>query len=253
MSNQNKQFFVYTHARPDGSIFYVGKGISYRASIVDRKHNPYHTNIVAKYGKENIIVKTMLCRDEQHAFDLETKMITALRNGGVKLANIANGGSGASGIKHSIESKNKLSIYAKNRSESTRKKMSDSAKLRGFTDEQRRKMRESRIGLIMPEKTRIALAKANIGRKMSAESRRKTSEWRKKFYSESIENLYAQPIRKDNKTGVKGVSFDKSKGLFVAQLNYKNKTIFKACFVNLDDAIVARTNAFNNLMAQVQS
>lgn len=253
MSNQNKQFFVYTHARPNGTVFYVGKGIGNRVGTVDRKHNRYHTNIINKHGKENIIVRSMLCRDEQHAFDLEVKMIKALRNGGVKLANITNGGSGASGLVHSDESKCKLSNYAKNRSNETRLKMSISAKARGFTVEQRQKMRKSRIGLIMPIQTREALAKANIGRKMSAESKIKTSEWRKKFYSEDVANLYSQPIRKDNKTGVKGVSFDKSKGLFVAKLTHKNKTVFKACFLDVNDAIKARKNAFEKFMSEVKS
>ena len=119
-----KQFYVYTHAKPDGSIFYVGKGLKARVNKIQRPHNSYHTNIVKKYGKENIIVRTMLCRSEQHALDLEVRMIAALRNGGVELVNLTDGGEGNSGWVVSQESRKRMSIAKKNMSPETRAKIS---------------------------------------------------------------------------------------------------------------------------------
>jgi hypothetical protein len=63
MTNQ-KQFYVYLHLRPtnDGvnSVFYVGKGNKRRCSLSFERNN-YHTNIVKKYGKENIIIRKLPC------------------------------------------------------------------------------------------------------------------------------------------------------------------------------------------------
>lgn len=103
-----QDYYVYTHSTEKHGIFYVGKGNERRITSIPRPRNPHHTNIVKKYGKENIIVKTMLCRSEQHALDLEVRMIAALRNGGVKLVNMTDGGEGVSGHKKSKETLRKI-------------------------------------------------------------------------------------------------------------------------------------------------
>jgi hypothetical protein len=108
-----KQFYVYLHLRPtnDGvnSVFYVGKGLKRRATEF-AKRNEYHKRIVSKYGKENIIVRKLLCESEQHAFDLEVQIISILRSIGVKLANATDGGEGTSGYIYSEEMREKASI-----------------------------------------------------------------------------------------------------------------------------------------------
>lgn len=190
---KSQNYYVYTHSRPNGSIFYVGKGNEKRIKDVSRNHNQYHTNIVKKYGKENIIIKTMLCRSEQHAFDLEVKMIAALRNGGVKLINMTDGGDGASGYVFSKEQKLKLSNALKKstrmmeslerlriinagskRSNEAKLKMSNSAKKRPpVSDETKLKMSAS-LSNPSPE-TRAKLSAAGLGRATPPEVKAKMS------------------------------------------------------------------------------
>jgi hypothetical protein len=172
---KSQDYYVYTHSIFGKPPFYVGKGCARRIKFIDRKSNPHHTNIVAKYGKENIIVKTMLCRSEQHAFDLEVRMIAALRQGGVKLVNLTDGGEGASGIVcsdetrakrkamatgriHTPESIIKMSKIQSSRSKETCKKISD-AKIGN----------KNMLGKKHSEETKNKIRNANIGRKMTRE------------------------------------------------------------------------------------
>lgn len=97
---KTSKFVVYTHLRPDGSPFYVGKGVRSRAfCFAKSRRTKWHTNIVDKYGRENIGVVTIACEHERMAFFLETAMIKNMRDSGESLANITDGGEGASGRK----------------------------------------------------------------------------------------------------------------------------------------------------------
>jgi hypothetical protein len=101
-------FYAYLHAKPttvDASgIFYVGKGNGKRAYEIARS-NKHHSNIVAKYGKEGILVSKIDCSSEDIAFELEKGLIKCLRRMGVNLANRTEGGEGISGHKHTDEAK----------------------------------------------------------------------------------------------------------------------------------------------------
>lgn len=91
-------FGFYTHARPDKSIFYVGKGYKHRAfSLIAR--NSWHGNVVKKYGKENIVVQWTKCDSESKAFKKEVLLISKLLKKGVMLTNQSLGGEGNSGYK----------------------------------------------------------------------------------------------------------------------------------------------------------
>ena len=98
-----KQFYVYLHCKPDGIPFYVGKGYLHRAYQFKHNRSKWYKNIVAKYGKENIIVETQLCIDEQEALELEVLFILSLCDDGVELCNLTEGGDGVSGYKHTAE------------------------------------------------------------------------------------------------------------------------------------------------------
>lgn len=100
-------FYVYIHARPDGTIFYCGKGLWRRATQWSCR-TKWHKSVVAKYGKKNIIVKRFLCQSEQDAFDTERLFIRILKERGELLVNLTNGGEGASGYKPSNETRQKL-------------------------------------------------------------------------------------------------------------------------------------------------
>lgn len=99
-----KQFYAYVHARPDGRVFYVGKGHGKRAQHL-RKRSDYHQNVINKYGAENILIGKLDCSSEKIAFDLEKGLIKCLMRMGVVLVNQTLGGEGASGFQHSAETK----------------------------------------------------------------------------------------------------------------------------------------------------
>jgi hypothetical protein len=109
-------YFSYVHARPEAvnqhGIFYVGKGKEARCFDLSER-NRYHGFVVDKYGKENILIGSLPCSNEQTAFDLEVGLIKCLRRNGVQLTNQTNGGDGSSGYKFSEESKLKMSNSAK--------------------------------------------------------------------------------------------------------------------------------------------
>ena len=106
------RFYIYFHLKPDGTIFYVGKGAEtgevkngkwrYRRANTKIARNPLWQNIVAKYGGYTIeIIKTNLTESE--AIHLEKYYIKLFRkrsDGGL-LANMTDGGEGLSGYKQS--------------------------------------------------------------------------------------------------------------------------------------------------------
>ena len=93
----HKQFYVYIHKKPDGTPIYVGKGTGNRAYQFS-KRTQWHKNIVAKYGRHNIIVEIVNCVNESQAFDLEKIYIKQFKHSGVCLVNLTDGGEGTSGL-----------------------------------------------------------------------------------------------------------------------------------------------------------
>lgn len=92
------KFCVYLHSRPDGSVFYVGKGLRHRAyEFAPSRRTQHHLNIVKKYGKENIGVRIIPCMCEREANMLERAHIKAQRLIGANLVNLTDGGEGVSG------------------------------------------------------------------------------------------------------------------------------------------------------------
>jgi len=105
MKNTAKQFYIYVHCRPDGEPFYVGKGHSTTRSrgraydlAPSHRKNPHHKNVVAKHGKEKILIYTHNCESEQQAHEHEVWMIAYF--GRKNLVNGTDGGEGVSGLKH---------------------------------------------------------------------------------------------------------------------------------------------------------
>lgn len=91
-------FVVYFHKRPDGSVFYVGKGKRHRAhEFSPSRRTEWHRNVVQKHGRENIIVETIPCENETIAFGLERIHIAIAKERGEKLVNLTDGGEGKSG------------------------------------------------------------------------------------------------------------------------------------------------------------
>ena len=145
-----KQFYVYTHAKPDGSIFYVGKGHGNRAYQFS-KRTVWHKNIVQKYGTANIRIQIVNCESEQAAFDLEKIYIKQLRESGAELVNLTDGGEGTSGMVHTEETRLKMSAAKKGLSTT---KMRECQLGKKASDETKQKMTEARKGKTQSEETK---------------------------------------------------------------------------------------------------
>ncbi len=108
---QNNNFIVYIHIRPDiNEPFYVGKGVPGR-EIRTCGRNQYWHNIV---NKNNGVFESKILFEglsEKDALLKEREIELDLRNKGYILTNIAECGvkAGTTGMKHSEESKRKIS------------------------------------------------------------------------------------------------------------------------------------------------
>lgn len=151
-----KPFGAYVHARPDGSIFYVGKGKESRARNLRR--NNHHANIVKKHGAETILIGFVECSSEAIAFELEKGLIKCLRRMNVALTNQTDGGEGLS-----------------NPSDETRSKIRSALTGHGVSAESRAKMRRAQLGKKATEATRAKNRAASIGRRHTDEARAKIS------------------------------------------------------------------------------
>jgi hypothetical protein len=101
-------FYTYAHYKPEGGLFYIGKGKRRRAYQMDGR-NSHWQNIVHKYGKPHVELLASW-KTEEEAFSHEKLLIASFRDMGFVLANKSDGGEGSSGYKHTEESKRKNSL-----------------------------------------------------------------------------------------------------------------------------------------------
>lgn len=59
----------------------------------------------------------------------------------------------------------------------------------------------------------------------------------------NIRIISSKKLPKNNKSGVKGVYFDSSRGQWIASLKFKRKVVFRERFRKFDDAVKARKKA----------
>ena len=147
-------YHIYLHVKPAGRLedtFYVGKGDDARIKLIPRR-NKHHANIVKKYGRDNIVVKSLPCESEAHALKLEMEVISVLRRLGIKLCNQTDGGEGASGYRHSAEVKAKFSATRTGRKNSPETIAKRAASITGrlVTAATRDKLANSARGRITP-------------------------------------------------------------------------------------------------------
>lgn len=104
-------FYTYAHYKPQGGLFYIGKGKPRRAYSMDRR-NSHWQNVVNKYGRPHVELLASWDTEEE-ALDHERLLISCFRDMGVELTNKSDGGEGTSGFKfapHQIENLSKAHI-----------------------------------------------------------------------------------------------------------------------------------------------
>ena len=101
-------YCVYTHLRPDDTIFYVGKGVPTRPHRKDGRNSVWVAE-VEKHGAHTVnIVKSNLT--EKEAFDIEVRLIKRLKDAGVELTNQTRGGDGCKELVFTNEIREKLKV-----------------------------------------------------------------------------------------------------------------------------------------------
>ena len=184
---QNNNFIVYIHIRPDiNKPFYVGKGIPKR----DRSkygRNQYWHNIV---NKNNGIFESKILFEglsEEEALLKEREIELDLKNKGYILTNIIECGikAGTTGMKHSEESKRKISEGLKGHISSNKGKKQS----KETCDKKSKSMlgKKVRLGTKDSEETRKKKSEAFKGRTYSEESKQKKNE---KLKDKTIYNFY---------------------------------------------------------------
>ena len=155
------EFYTYAHTKPDGTVFYVGKGTHRRAWKTHRR-NDHWKAIVKKYGGFSVEILSYWDK-EQDAFLHEAFLIDCFKSMGLSLANKTSGGEGASGYKHSDETKEKMKHIT---SEETKRKISLARKGRYAGKN------HPRFGKPVSEETRQKIRQSNLGGKNSPNTRR---------------------------------------------------------------------------------
>jgi DNA invertase Pin-like site-specific DNA recombinase len=102
---------TYAHYKPDGSMFYIGKGSVSRAHSASGR-NVVWKRTVEKHGGFKVEILGRW-KTEQEAFDHEIFLIDTIKKMGVPLVNIAEGGLGSAGFRHTDEHKATLSARMK--------------------------------------------------------------------------------------------------------------------------------------------
>lgn len=101
-------YYVYLHKKPNGEVFYVGKGKGSRA-YSPHGRNPYWKAVVNKHGYFVEIVQSGL--QEWYAYELE-ELLTyyyGLKQDGGTLVNLCYGGGGNNGYLFTDDVKSKIS------------------------------------------------------------------------------------------------------------------------------------------------
>jgi hypothetical protein len=133
-------YCVYTHLRPDDSVFYVGKGIPSRPYRMSGRSSLWQAE-VNSCGLHTVnIVKSNLT--EKEAFQVEVRLIKMLRNSDIKIVNLTSGGDGCKDLIFTDEVKAKLKKARQNQAPTMLGKK--------WNEEQRREYRKKRIGTKNP-------------------------------------------------------------------------------------------------------
>jgi hypothetical protein len=101
-------FYTYAHTKPDGTIFYIGKGKAKRAWSKTGR-NEHWERIIAKYKNYGVEILANWST-EKEALDHEVLLISCFRDMGHILCNMTNGGEGFAGLKRTKNHNKKIGL-----------------------------------------------------------------------------------------------------------------------------------------------
>ena len=161
------EFYTYAHYKPEGGLFYIGKGHANRAyNTKDR--NIHWKRVVAKYGKPHVEILAHW-DTEKEAFDHEKLLITSFKEMGFVLANITDGGEGSTGLRHTEEVKQRI-----RRLNTGRKPTPEQIEKIRISSTGRKHTSETLAKMSIAQKGNIN-GKGNLGSKRSEETKKKLS------------------------------------------------------------------------------
>lgn len=154
-----KNYYVYMYLREDGTPYYIGKG----------KHNRAWVNTGRTFRRpedeSRIVIHTEDLTEEQ-ALSLEIELIAEYGRKDIGtgiLRNLTDGGEGVTGLRHSEETKRKISDYrsGKENSKEARRKMSEAKRGKKFSQEHKRNLSKALKGREFSEETRNKMSQAH--------------------------------------------------------------------------------------------
>jgi len=177
--------YVYEHWRLDrDECFYVGIGSNPGRAHSRHGRNRHWHAIVSKLARENSTYEVRIVESGiswDRACEIEIERIAFWRYHNIDLANICAGGRGAVGMRHSEETRKKISQSKKNPSAETRAKIS--ASRQGFKHSEETKQKLRGKTLTEEQKAKITLSlignKRTLGLKLSEDTKAKLSEAKK--------------------------------------------------------------------------
>lgn len=195
-------FYTYMHTRNDtNEVFYIGKGTGDRM-YWKYGRNRHWTNIVQKHGFTPHVLAYW--NNEEECFAHEKFIISCMKDMGIKLVNLSDGGDGPSGRKVTDEQ---------------RKKMSDAAKRKyknGFvhpkpmlgtkaSEKTKQKMREAHAkrDCSMPIETRQKVSASSLGKKgtLGMLNKKHSNETKKKISDAMKSRSWSEARRMAQKKG----------------------------------------------------
>ncbi|XKM40339.1 NUMOD3 domain-containing DNA-binding protein [Rhizobium ruizarguesonis] len=261
--NVHRDYYVYAWLRPCGNPFYIGKGRGKRDKA-PKYSNPLFQRIVSKLkasGKEANIIRLHENLDENEAHRLECIEIARYgrRNNGTGiLANLTDGGEGASGHIMSEETRAKIgAVHAGKRlgpehrakllarisdpSDETRAKMSEAQKGRKHTDATLAKMSASNA-MHRPE-IRAKVSAALTGRVMGVEWRASMSAYARNRPASHNASISVNNRMRGPSSGYKGVSLNSRTGKWKVAIRIGDKRPFIGYFTDPVEAALAYDKA----------
>jgi hypothetical protein len=110
-------FYVYAHYKPDGNIFYIGKGHGGRAWKTSGRGEFWYRTVRKHGGYHIVLLHKQLTEDEAFQKEKEEIEFWGRRKDGGFLINLTDGGDGVSGYKFTKEQYAKVKAVAQKRSQ----------------------------------------------------------------------------------------------------------------------------------------